>query len=268
MSGLINPYTSEGGNSLLSIIQSLSLSSGLKLCLDVADPASYPGSGQVWADLSGQAVNFNRGATSTPAADDPTFNGAAGIYSANTYWSFNGSQIFTLIAGSNPSWLEPFHKNGATWSYLSILLLTASGAGGICGNTANSTAIGMFIQPNNFKNRIRVQNGVGISLEVESVAAMTTDVWAIIGGSVNENGGATAGIFMTNGTVETFNPSYTSPSASNASALLEVSGTGGAGTSGTLPIGTRLACLALWDTALSSANLSALYTASRTRFGV
>jgi hypothetical protein len=255
---LINPFL-DTGISLLTAVQSAGLSSGLKLCLDVGDATSYPGSGAQWLDTSGQAVHFNR--------NTPTFNGAAGALSSANYWSFNGStDVFHLTAASNPAWIEPFHKNGATFSlawavYPSAKVETLIGDSGQPGWALSKLATGEYI--------ISVLNGAGISvLSHTSTAKASHGAWNVCGLSIDENGGAAGGIHFTNGTAETFNPSYASPAATSAGALLEVCSRGGTSTDNAFDTTTRFAWIAVWDTALTSANFASLFTQTRGRFGI
>lgn len=64
------------------------VTSGLVLCLDAANSKSYPGSGSVWNDLSGNAYNatlFN-----TPAF-------------TNNYLTFNGTNQYASVLKPNPN---------------------------------------------------------------------------------------------------------------------------------------------------------------------
>jgi hypothetical protein len=61
---------------------------GLVLCIDAANPKSYPGSGTTWFDLSGNENNFN-------LINSPS-------YSSNGWLSFNGVNQYANI-GSRPT---------------------------------------------------------------------------------------------------------------------------------------------------------------------
>jgi len=101
---------------------------GLVLSLDAADKNSYPGSGTVWTDLSGN------GYTGT-LTNSPTFN------SANSgFFTFNGTNQYTTTTYSQPAydtatsftwniWVNPGtagnldspiigNRTGATWTKL------------------------------------------------------------------------------------------------------------------------------------------------------
>ena len=50
------------------------ITAGLQLHLDAGDAGSYPGSGQVWSDLTANDFDFHIGETSSSERSDPTFN--------------------------------------------------------------------------------------------------------------------------------------------------------------------------------------------------
>lgn len=78
--------------------------------------SSYPGSGQKWfngiaspADSSAQSANdFFLGEDINASTDDPAFNGSAGDQAA--FWSFDSSNDFFRLAGSNTALLNSLHK--------------------------------------------------------------------------------------------------------------------------------------------------------------
>ena len=76
---------------------------GLMLHLDPADPASYPGSGNTWYDLSGQDHNF----TLVNAA----FSNGAVKFSSNGYAYSATSDTPATFSGSLPG-----YAGGTTWS--------------------------------------------------------------------------------------------------------------------------------------------------------
>lgn len=262
----IGIMASAGGSqpTLLQAIQGAGLTANLKLCLDAGDLASYA-SGQTWADRSGNAVDFYRGTTSGSDATDPTFNGVAGNLSQNEYWSFDGGDYFTLVSGANPSWVQPFHKDGATFTAMfgfypqngaNHYLMGDAGLPGFavrCGGVSNG-------QPG-----LLVYNGASVLLTANATALMNIAAWNIFGVSVSENGGASAGIWSVNSTTETFNPSYASPSASSAGTTLKIAQSGGGNP---LQPGERLAWVAVWDSALSAVQMQSIFAQTRGRFGI
>jgi len=258
-------------STLLAAIQGIGLASNLKLCLDGGDALSYS-SGQTWADRSGQGTDFYRGSGSGSDAADPTFNGNAG--NPSSYWSFDGGDYFSLVAGSNPSWVEPFHKDGATFTIMAAVYAVATGATGRAFLSDNGTGsiVGFTFghsgaTPNLFL-QVGNASGAASALNVGAAANMTANAWNIIGVSVNENGGASAGIFSTNGTTETFNPAYTSPSAASASSLLKVAADGVASAGSMFASGSRLGFVCALNAALTAGQMQSIFGQMRGRYGI
>jgi len=269
--GLLNMGSPQ--MTLLQAIQGTGLATNLKLCLDAAEAASYS-SGQTWTDRSTSATNFYRGTTSGSDAADPTFNGTAGNLSRNEYWSFDGGDYFTLVSGSNPSWVQPFHKDGATFTimaafYPTISTVTAEAIIGDSVNSGDQTGFRYLVLGNNGnpgKTSIVVGNTTTTALNDTSTVICNDQAWNIIGVSVSENAGASGGVHFVNGSSNTFNPAYTSPATGSAVNTLTV---GSQGNGGFAPKTTsRLAWIAVWDTALSAANMQAIFGQTRGRFGI
>jgi hypothetical protein len=258
--------------SVLSVIQSLGLAANLKLCLDAGDVASY-GSGQTWADRSGGATDFYLGTGSGSDAADPTFNGVAGGLSKNEYWSFDGGDIFSLVAASNPAWAQTFHKNNALLTIMTAFYSASSSDETICATGSQSSLIGFaFLRrgtaPNHITFTTTTTSGTTVLNATSSSANAPGSAWNIIGVSVDEAAGASGGTFFANGTTETFNATYASPSASSAGANLAISSWGGVSTSGAFKSGSRLAWLAAWDAALTASQMQQIYSAMQGRLGI
>lgn len=264
--------SAAGGNSkLLDAIQQLGLATNLKLCLDAGDLDSYA-SGQTWTDRSGQGVDFYRGATSGSDATDPTFNGVAGNLSQNEYWSFDGGDIFSLV-GSNPSWVQTFHKNNAALTIMAAYYPGGSSDETLCATGSSSSLIGFTFQrrgiaPHHMNFTATTTAGATVRSATSSAANVTDSAWNIIGVSVDEAAGATGGNFSANGTTEIFDATYTTPSSSSAGANLAISSWGGVVTLGAFGSVGRFAWLAIWDTALTAAQMQSIYAATRGRFGI
>lgn len=100
---------------LLDDINTLGISSGLKLCLDTGDSNCYSGTGQTFTDISGNGNNFLRGATSSSEATDPTFLGSAGSFGNTGFYIDSTSDRFTYNT-TNPTWMNNLHKDGAKFA--------------------------------------------------------------------------------------------------------------------------------------------------------
>lgn len=101
----------------MALVHSPSIvTSGLTLCLDAANPKSYPGSGTSWFDLSGQN---NTGTL----INGPTYNSAAG-----GSWSFNGTSNYVSVANSdslntpNNTLICWAKSNTSTWNDFGFLM--------------------------------------------------------------------------------------------------------------------------------------------------
>lgn len=243
--------------SFRSIIDDLGLSTGLQLCLDAGDLASYPGSGQKWFDRA-QGYNFRRGATSGVAADDPTFVGVAGDLKDSTYWAFDGVQYFTYDTTNEP-WMEDLHKDGAIFSFAGWLFVEAPGTNngilGTRGAIAGNTGVTLFAAPTDVLTWSVSNAGVSVLTYTTTMAA-ATGAWHFVGLSINEPAGT--GIILLDGTEEAFASTYVLPAAGNATFTMQLGSRGNADN----PLGDtwRMGFMAMWSgRALSSAELMSLY---------
>lgn len=249
-----------GAPTLYSMIVHAGLTSGLHICLDAADPASYDGSSQTWTDRSGNSTDFFRGATSGSEATDPTFNGTSRVYTNGTYFSVDGGDYFRKAA-ANSTAINNLHKNNAAFTLLWFMRTPSSfaAAPGLFGTSAGATAklgVDIIIQSDGTL-QFGAERGVGGSgaLLENSTLTLSTGTDYVLGLTVDE--AATTGAWYYNGSTESFTSTYTSPSASNATHTAEIFAIG----NGVLPMGSggRLYGFAVWGgTALSTANIAAI----------
>lgn len=257
--------TGRANQSLIQIIQGLSLTSGLQVCLDAGDAQSYT-SGQPWLDRSGNGYDFNRGATSGSSSDDPTFNGTAGGLSSNEYWSLDGGDDFTYDS-ANETWMEALHKNNAIFTCIAAVYPGSnSNSQGIFGTTGNTNSRGVRFQLDatgflRFRN-INISSTV---IDETSTLSYAASAWQIVGLSLDESN-ASSGLFFNNGSTDAFDPTYTSPSSSAAQNTMQIGAYGN--DNGQMQSGSRIACFAMWNVALTSTQIGNIYTALRTRFGI
>jgi hypothetical protein len=224
--------------------------------------------GQVWADRSSSATDFVRGLVGIADSADPTFNGNVGGLSVSDYWSFDGTaDYFAPAALANPSWVQPFHKDNATFTVM--WGFRGNDTATVIGNALTTVNdIGFFVQIAGTSIFFQAGNGVGGGANKTSSALLSTSAPSIGGISVNEAGGASGGVFFGNGTSETFNATYTSPSASSADHTLAI-GTDYVGSTFSLFSSTsRLYWIAVWDIALTAQNMTDIYSAMRGRFNI
>lgn len=254
---------------LIDIIDDLNVKANLRLCLDAHDGQSYSGSGQVWLDRSGGGYDFFRGANNTATTDDPTFNGTAN--SPDAYWSFDGGDFFRYDS-ANESWMNGLHKANAkaTWCawYYPIAGVNNMVAGTL-GNLGGS-AIGIWFGSGADNNpSLRVGSGTLQPGTYTNPGTIVSAQWQFIAVSYDTTIGPNGAIAQLNGAQTLVNSSYTStPSAADATTTLEIGSRGNGPSQSPLPNGSRLACVAAWDRALSQAELLAIFNATRGIFGV
>lgn len=268
---MINPgaVPSWRGANGLYVARKLGLTSGLKLVLDAGDKDSYT-SGQPWLDLSGNGYDFNRGASSSAAGDDPTFNGTAGGLTSAEYWSFDAGDQFRYDT-TNETWMQNLHKAAAKltaifWVYPPLVAATnglfgtnGTGSGGGIGCHFQYASTGVLT--------FRVANTPTNCLSASSSGVLVANKWQMATVSVDEAGGASASLFAINDATETFNGAYTSPSASNASQTLELAARGNSNVR--IETGARISMVMMWESvALQAGQVRAFFNATRGRFGV
>lgn len=256
MSVLVNPYQNGGfPQSLLQSITAVGLTSNLQLAVDAADSSSYT-SGATWSDTSGNGMDFTRAT--------PTFNGSAGSLSSANYWSFGGADIFTRA--SNPAWIQNVHKNNATFT-IAMAIMPVASTFWLCGDTGAQTGFTFrALVGGNFS--LNILNSGANALLINSTVAATLGAWNVIAVSVNEPVGVGGGLFYANGASESFNATYSSPSASNAFAIIGLCARDSTVTSQAPPAGVRFGWCAMWSSALSQANLDSLFEQTRGRYSI
>lgn len=254
--------------SLYETLRNLHLTDNLKLCLDAGDRRSFEGGGDTWRDLSGGGYDFYRGSGTGSDAADPTHNGVSGRRTRDEYFSFDGGDWLTL-AQSNPTWVNNLHKDNAKYTIASWFYTPNTATGlteTILGNAA--TGVGAIFGVGLVADGdlgMATLNGTTTSRITTASARLVSAQWNFLAASVDE--GASSGVLQINGTQEAFSFSYTSPTAADAEFTVRIADNG----NGVRPfkVSDRLGNLAAWEgVALSSAQLTAIYGASRARYGV
>lgn len=262
------PVQINQGGSAINILKRLNLTSGLQLCLDAGDALSAPASATSWLDRSGNGYDFFRGTTSGAESSDPTFNGTVGGLSSSEYWSFDGGDWFTYDT-TNETWMNNLHKDNALfsfifWIYTPDIALATS----LWGCTNHTSNVGTQIYLGAAEQlRFFVSTGSGIALNVTPIANVPIGKWTCVGLSIDEASGAGASFGFLDGATNTFDGTYSSPSAAAAAFTYCIA----ASPSATNPAEntTRMAMLCAWEgRKLSAAEMTAFYGATRGRFGV
>lgn len=260
-----------GGYNGLQVAQKQGLATNLKLVLDAGDAASYT-SGASWLDLSGNGHDFFRGTTSGADATDPTFNGTAGRRSGGEYFQSDGGDLFQYDT-TNESWMNNIHKDNAKatialWFYSSAISVARGLIGTDAGATAN-TGFDIFLTAAANSLRFRVHNGSGTAaLDFNpGTTLIVQNTWNFCAVSIDEANATDGARTLINNLTATGAGTYTSPSASNATATMQLMAEGNAA----LPAssGDRLAMVWMWEgRALALSELMALRDATRGRFSV
>ena len=102
------------------------ITAGLQLHLDAGDAGSYPGSGQVWSDLTANDFDFHIGETSSSERSDPTFNGSAGAKSINEYFACDGRDWFKQSAAFSGSIMRLAGRNAQPFTMEAWIYAVAS----------------------------------------------------------------------------------------------------------------------------------------------
>lgn len=275
---IINPYSHFPGT-MLSAIQRAGLTSNLVLCLDAGDINSYDGTSQTWTDVSGSSNNFYRGSGSGSDSADPTFNGTAGRQSSSEYFSSDGDDSFVPTASH--TFAQAWHKDGATFTIAAWLFIPtgAAKAAELIRAYRDTTDVGagIFVSPLSGQGRPGITAMNGSSAQV--MVGPTEDIvvensWMFCGVSFSEGSGSS--FAFANSTIELLSSdSYTSPSASNSPNIPvmwgspDAAGTALDSSTSTRPSsGTRFNSLLAWNTFLTQAQITSIYTMTRGKFGV
>jgi hypothetical protein len=251
------PLQVRPGGSVISILQRLGLTTNLRLALDAGDKASYDPSVQTakWLDLSGGGYDFYRGTSAAGDAAEPTFNGTAGKLSSAEYWSVDGGDYFTYDS-ANETWMQ-VHKNNSNWTFVALFYRVSTTALALfgTGGSGNGPGIILLVLSNGI---ITVQHKNGLTTQnLNSTITVPLNVWNMIGVSLAEPAGVGGSFFFLNNSIETFNGTYSSPSASNAAFTMQVLAEG----NNVAPpaSGSRCAIVCMWDRALSQSEMTAFF---------
>jgi len=245
-----------GGNSLLGILTTLGLLTNLKLCLDAGDLASYPGSGQTWADTSGSGNDFFLGLLSGADAADPTFNGVAGDLLQTTYWSFDGADSFIeASAGMNfaSTWSAAADQHSGLFVFWPAALI--------------GSTIGMFEADGTDRFQINlsasetlnlVHSGVFGGAGKFSSNAYTAAAWNFAGFSVDEDAGVNGSFLQLGSTVTTFGGANLGGGTNSGAGPYQIADGSGVGA---FPVSWRLGMVAIFNAALTTAQMQQVYDA-------
>jgi hypothetical protein len=267
--GMMNPMVGAGSAGWYSSINQQGLGSGLKLCLDAADVASYSGSGQTWSDQSGLAFDWYRGTGSGADAADPTFVGTAGSQAVGTYFGVNGSQWFSPVSAI-PAWLKNIQKANAKFTFAGWIYVPTLTTGSIFGNGTGVIPLYGFQVFMNSGGHLEFDctnsgGGPSSAIDIVTTATFNTSTWNFF--MVSVDAAATTGFLQINGTQEAKTTTYSSPSTNDPTYATAIMA--GGQNNFPMPNNSRVAALAGWDQlSFTTAQGLALFNATRSRFGV
>jgi hypothetical protein len=249
-------------STLFQVIHGLGLNANLKLCLDAGDRGSVASGSQTkWLDVSGNGYDFNRGTTTSSESSDPTFNGTVGAQSSSEFYSFDGGDFFTYDT-TLETWMQNIHKNNAAtticaWVNNSIIpILSDRGGSGV-------GAIGFTYWNGNGESTLLVTHSSGNAFS-RTWAHGVSASWQFVAASINEASNSL--VLMSNDAENSGTCTYSSPSSSSASGGMNIGTVDGSVDNA--QSGSRVACLAAFDTPLSLASLRLIRQATRGKFGV
>lgn len=280
---IIDPYK-YGGASVKTLIEhltDLSLLTNLRVCLDASDILSSPASSTKWLDRSGNGDDFFLGSTVSAETADPTFNGTPGTLNPPCYYNLventgSGAERFTYDT-TNPAWINDLHKANEVWTVVGWFKPSDinNRANPIMGTTATfngDSGVAVLLRNNGDPMGVFIMGPSGTSgviAHVQSTPGTVTvgpnGTWCFA--AVTQSAVSNQVTFVVNGNSEVvgYTPSGTR-SASNATRPLNLGAIFDPGL--VLPHNGDIGAMAIWDRVLSVAELSSLYEATRTRFGV
>jgi hypothetical protein len=210
---------------------------GLVLCLDAANPKSYPGSGTTWTDLSG------RGNTGT-LTNGPTYSSAnsGSIVFDGTNDAIALSNITPTSGASFSAWI---YINGSNSNFGAIFANWSDVGGGTpywFGTSAGaSSTIQIYFSGTNIYN----------------ITSLSLNTWMLL--TITHNGSTSIGYI--NGIQRASAASSLSTSTNNTSIGYDITRTN-------YPFKGNIAQASIYNRALSAAEVSQNFNALRGRFGV
>jgi hypothetical protein len=230
---------------------------GLQLYLDAGDPRSYPGSGQVWTDLSPNGYTVWLGTTSGVDTTDPTFNAgppAAFDHDGGDYFQFSsgysGSIMRTFGRQDKPFSLFAIAKRGATASH-NDLWFWGNGVG-----AANNVALWFDYTSDKPDLNVNITH-------VVANTQMAASTWKMIG-LTGQFDGSTCTWYsndVADGTFTYNNTGWTSGDSNNAIMYL-------CGAGDIVQSGHKTGAFLMYDRVLSGTEVSQIYNFFKGRFGI
>jgi hypothetical protein len=261
-------------------IDQTGLLTSLELVLDAGAATSYT-SGQKWLDISGNGYDFFLGSEGASAStgDEPTFTGSAGGLSDGEYFLVDGGDFFSYDTGTLESWMTDMYKDNADWT---VLMWTYGPAGGDsdgwfgvgfdAGGGGTPAVNYQNLGAGTTKQQLTIwRDSEPSALAVSGATSMALNAWHMHGISFDEATGAGGAFFFLDGAYNQVSSSDTwnatiSSAATNDGAEFHILDSNLVGQK--WPNLTRIAGFMAWSTALSFANIDALFDKQKGRFGI
>ena len=215
------------------------VTSGLVLCLDAANRKSYPGTGTVWTDLSGNGNTGTLTNMEVPGDYTSTNGGSLGFDGTNEYVDFAAEFNLQPTAGITVSvWFKTTVAN--------TYLINKSSGGGADGYRLFGNANGTM----SFAAR---------SVTATTSGAITTGGWLNIVGTWIPS---TSVLIYQNGTQVGFNIDFIPSNINYPAELLEI----GRNASGTQGWNGNISQVSIYNRALSATEIAQNYNALKSRY--
>jgi hypothetical protein len=168
--------------------------------------------------------------------------------------------------------MQNLHKTNASWTALGYGYLTTVNHylfGGASNSFANVGISAFIMDIGGLVDKIQlwcIDGSGSAALDHKSTGEVTNNAWNFWAISLDEAAGGTASTMQVNGTQDTFDGSYATPSTASMTYAFEVGGFGNGAGSGS---GNRYGSLAFWEgRTLTAANLTTIHNATKERWGL
>lgn len=264
-----------GDISLYQRLSNLGLTTNLQICLDAGSADSYT-SGQTWYDLTANSNDYYLGTTSGSESQDPTFNGRPGGLSSSEYFLRTGGKPAFTLAGSAPAWMAGTFKNNAKvsvcgWVYVPTATYAALGASDaiitfLAGQSDELPSfLAGFAKANTDEGQLLLQltndsSAILVRISLGDGVTDPGDRWSFFSISYDESGSNGNTKWRINDTSATDGQTPGASSfSSTSSGITSIIGGGN---------NVRIAQLAVWDEYITPANMTAIYNATKPRYGL
>ena len=222
------------------------VTSGLVMCLDAANPRSYPGSGTIWYDVS----STNNNGTLT--------NGPVNTSGVNGYFTFDGVDDYVNVTNGMNSLVGTSTVTFSAWIYR-----TSAPAywAGIISNKVNVTdGICLLVNPDS-KIFWQYDGGTSGVYAIYGGATLATNTWYNIAGVYDSVGLKTYLNGVLNDSAADAGKSIASAGNMNITIGAQDSGPGG-------PFPGRIAQCSVYNRSLSATEMLQNFNALRGRYGI